>query len=145
MSSFEKAWKITKEEDDPPLDINGNPSFYASYDDSVDMIRDKTWEKGMGEISIPIQDRDNPHPLDGMLGDIFVSANDAYTVWDEGYEPNYDPVIEAAKSVLEAMGYKVSKPIEMGPEMLARIPDDDDWERENRDNLEPNKEMRRRE
>ena len=144
--SFDTAWNLVKEEDDLPLDINGDPSFYASYDDSVDMIRDRVSNPQMGKISIPMRDRDNPnpHPLDGMLDDIFVSANDAYSLWDEGYEPNYDSVVEAAKSVLEAMGYKVSKPIEMGPEMLARIPDDDDWERENKDNLEPNKEMRRR-
>ena len=83
-----------------------------NYSDSVDRIRNKTWEKGMGEISIPMRDRDNPnpHPLDGMLDDSFISANDAYTLWDEGYEPDYNPVIEAAKSVLEAMGYKVSPP-----------------------------------
>ena len=91
------------------------------------------------------RNRENPHLLDGKLDDVMVSSSDAYSLWDEGYEPNYDLVIQSAIELLENMGYKVSKPIEMGPEMLAWIPDDDDWERENRDNLEPNKEMRRKE
>lgn len=138
MSNFEKAWNVVKE-DEPPLDPNGNPSFYMNYSDSVDRIRDKTWEKGMGEISIPMRDRDNPnpHPLDGMLDDSFISANNAYTVWDEGYEPDYNPVIEAAKGVLEAMGYQIIPPNDEEME-----DGDEDWERENRDNLEPNKEMK---
>jgi len=131
--SFDTAWNLVKEEDLEDLD----------YNDSVSAIRDKTTPPGK-RISIPMRDRDNPHPLDGRLDDMMVSSNDAYAVWDEGYEPNYALVIQSAVELLEGMGYKVSKPIEMGPEMLAHIPDDDDWERENRDNLEPNKEMRRR-
>lgn len=112
----EEMQERAMKEDEPPLDRNGEPSFYMNYSDSVDRIRDKTWEKGMGEISIPMRDRDNPnpHPLDGMLDDSFISANDAYAVWDEGYEPDYNPVIEAAKGVLEAMGYEVIPPNDEG-------------------------------
>jgi hypothetical protein len=52
----------------------------------------------------------NPHPLDGMLDDSFASANEAYSLWDEGYEPDYNSVVEAARNVLEAMGYQVIAP-----------------------------------
>jgi len=117
MSDFEKAWDVVRKsmkEDEPPLDPNGEPSFYMNYSDSVDRIRDKTWEKGMGEISIPMRDRDNPHPLDGKIDDIMLSSNDAFTLWDEGYEPNYDLVIQSAIELLENMGYQVTPPNDEG-------------------------------
>tara|TARA_Y100000361_G_scaffold123518_1_gene116189 strand:- start:76 stop:579 length:504 start_codon:yes stop_codon:yes gene_type:complete len=160
--SFDTAWKVVKEE----------PEEYS--DDWLDdpKNRDKlNREMGdndpqnacpeCGSYRYPLneycrdcfdgatpKDRNNPnpHPLDGMLDDSFVSANEAYSLWDEGYEPDYDSVVEAAKNVLEAMGYKVSKPDEIGIPREGTITDEMgyDWERENRDNLEPNKEMRRR-
>tara|TARA_R100000900_G_scaffold139040_1_gene118434 strand:+ start:1021 stop:1431 length:411 start_codon:yes stop_codon:yes gene_type:complete len=123
--SFDTAWKVVKEE----------PEEYS--DDWLDdpKNRDKlNREMGdndpqnacpeCGSYRYPLneycrdcfdgatpKDRNNPnpHPLDGMLDDSFVSANEAYSLWDEGYEPDYDSVVEAAKNVLEAMGYKVSK------------------------------------
>lgn len=147
--SFDTAWNLVKEEPDESTDAwddvhyrgKDNCHSCGSYRDP-----DSDYCRDCFDGATP-KDRNNPnpHPLDGMLDESFYTANEAYSLWDEGYEPNYDSVVEAAKNVLEAMGYKVSKPVEIGPEMLARIPDDDDWERENRDNLEPNKEMRRRE
>ena len=168
MSNFEKAWDVVRKFD--PCDMCGDDNLEEYEDPNLKGVcafcSEEMQERAMKEDEkskdncascgfyrdpnsdycrdcfdgATPKDRNNPnpHPLDGMLDDSFVSANEAYSLWDEGYEPNYDSVVEAAKSVLEAMGYEVIPPNDP-------TPDDDDWERENKDNLEPNKEMRRRE
>ena len=68
------------------------------------------WEQGFDGATPKDRNNPNPHPLDGMLDESFLTSNEAYSLWDEGYEPDYNSVVEAALNVLEAMGYHVIAP-----------------------------------
>lgn len=110
--SFDTAWNLVKEEPDESTDAWDDVHYRGKDNcDSCGSYRDPNSDycRECFDGATP-RNRENPHLLDGKLDDVMLSSSDAYSLWDEGYEPNYDLVIQSAIELLENMGYKVSKP-----------------------------------
>ena len=110
--SFDTAWNVVKEEPDESTDAWDDVHYRGKDNcDSCGSYRDPNSDycRECFDGATP-RNRENPHLLDGKLDDVMLSSSDAYSLWDEGYEPNYDLVIQSAIELLENMGYKVTPP-----------------------------------